>query len=201
MRERGTGGIIPPPSKAGYRCRSRSRHTGLRRRPTRVRSETRRIRGHGGREPGLTDTPRIASSRAIESSCGTTIPAPVPNSSMACGKAVAMMGRPAATVSTRTPMWVGYASRRARPPPLRRATALSARADPGSSRRTSRDPRCHFAMTGAPHLSVPFAFSGTHLRMCAPGNDIAHVGSDVLQVRHRIDVRARCLCRGRADPT
>ena len=37
------------------------------------------------------------------SRCGTTMPAPLPSSSTACGKAVAMTGRPAATASTSTP--------------------------------------------------------------------------------------------------
>jgi len=45
----------------------------------------------------------MASASAAESPWGTTFTAPLACSSMACGKAVAITGRPAASASTSTP--------------------------------------------------------------------------------------------------
>ena len=48
-------------------------------------------------------TARMAAARASGSRWGTTVPAPLLNSSTACGNAVETTGRPAATASTKTP--------------------------------------------------------------------------------------------------
>ena len=48
-------------------------------------------------------TDRIASAKANGSAWGTTMPAPLLSSSIACGNAVAITGRPAAIASTSTP--------------------------------------------------------------------------------------------------